>query len=315
MVIELTIEAAAIFQGLWRGPQNCENSQGLYTFFAFLPVPLSPDHHLSRSFLFFSFFFHFFIFCCLFLACQGEFTKKKASLKHTLEDLFGRAVSFDVKPAQQRVTLRVLKKLSGTEMPKHLSSSVSLSQILEALDITGQLLPKLELLAKNLDEHFVRPLLTNPQLAVSSSETGIIAELVCAPVSGKKDSSQQQQQQQQQSESSVGAVISGAVFEKLLCLFRFLDLKLLRSGSGDHRMEEGEDTGSYFAHLLGSAWWKELSGLIINEALEKSLPTDYAQLEKYPSFGEMVIKFENELIGIGMISFSFSLSLNNLMIL
>jgi len=72
-------------------------------------------------------------------------------------------------------------------------------------------------------------------------------------------------------------------------------------------MEEGEDTGSYFAHLLGSAWWKELSGLIINEALEKSLPTDYAQLEKYPSFGEMVIKFENELIGIGMISFSFSL--------
>lgn len=230
--------------------------------------------------------------------------KKKSSLKHTLEDLFGRAVSFETRGigqqqqqrSQHRCTLRVSRKLAGSELPKNLSpsSAVPLMQIMEALDVMGLLLPKLEWLAKNLEEQFILPLLTNPSLSVTFADTGIISEATCAPVSAL-------QQDSPAAASIISSIISGTVFGKLEDILKFVVLRILHSSSEKLRPEEEDGTGSYFTRLLGNAWWKGLSALVIKEALERSLPSDYNHLEKYSSFAVIVVKFEDNLISLGLV--------------
>jgi hypothetical protein len=118
---------------------------------------------------------------------QDEYLKKKALLKSRLEGLFAEAVSLETKPSHNKAILKVAKYVRGGRrgedgevLSGRHEASVSVTELLEALDGMRLLLPKFTGLANALEEAFVLPVLRNPGAQVSLVEGAAFVEIVCS---------------------------------------------------------------------------------------------------------------------------------------
>jgi len=69
-----------------------------------------------------------------------------------------------------------------------------------------------------------------------------------------------------------------------------------KENDGNNSMEVEK---SDYCQILGAAWWKDLSSILIKECLQQTIPSESHLLETYSSFSEKVLDFQNELIATG----------------
>ncbi|KAJ3072214.1 Centromere/kinetochore protein zw10, partial [Quaeritorhiza haematococci] len=200
-----------------------------------------------------------------------EYLNKKATLVHTLNEIYGSAIIISSKGQISELT--VAKHVPCTNMRNYCDNPVVLSDMWMAMETTGVLDHYLGILSDRLVNHFVVPMVRNPNVELLLGKTKFHSSLKFA---AKRLKAQQQQQRQD----------PVTVLQNVLVLSRFVKETILQSSP-------------ICSEALSEIWCPALISSILDEFLFRTVPEGSpALIEEHCN---QILDFEREMKDLGLI--------------